>query len=157
MQPYDSFDFTYNGDEFTANLYYDDYTDPPWEAYDGHGEVDWIRDYDAIPRGWRVIYDSHHGRYIYNVSAAILKAAKEGWSTGEGSRSKRRYAAVKEDIAYLVGYLRKDWCYCGVSVVRKGEEDDFLHALWGIESDCEDYIRDVAEDLAHDRMGSNQG
>lgn len=142
------------GDEFIARVYADDVQESPWEREEGHGEVEFISDSDAVPRGWTVIHDENRGRWIYNTGAAIVKSRSEHWGCPDKykspgmSRGARAYAAVKADRDYLAAWLRGDWGHVGVSVSRIDADEDYSHALWGIDSGSEEYIREVAGELA---------
>ena len=64
-----------------------------------------------------------------------------------------RAEAVRLDFEFLRGWCTDKWHYCGVAVRAvdaDGEPmgDEFEHALWGIESNDSDGIREVAEELA---------
>lgn len=64
-----------------------------------------------------------------------------------------RAESVRRDYEFLRGWCNGDWHYCGVSVCAlddngKPINDEFAHAIWGIESNADEYIREVAADLA---------
>lgn len=147
-RPLDTFTFTHNGRDFTARVFADDANDAPWDREDGHGAVEFISDSQPVPRGWTVIHDEHRGRWVYDTGAAIVKAAREHW--GSAKTPAARYAAVKQDREHLAGWLRNDWCYVGVCVTPDDDEgaDPYAHALWGLESDLDNYLRGVACELA---------
>lgn len=151
MQSIHSETFEYDGRRFVANLYPDDSHGAPDKENDGHGEVDYIRDSESMPRGWVNLCHDHRGQFIYNFGAAIVKAAREGWGIGpeklealrqrigkKPNRSQIRAEAVRADMDYLRGYYRNDWGYVGVSVRIIGPDDEpqgeeFENAIWGIE------------------------
>jgi len=140
------------GNGYIASVYVDEYADYPWDREDGHVDVEYFnRD---VPRGYTTLRTHGRGYYAFNTRAAILKASREGWSLDKNSReyarlgekpskSAIRWAAIEADARRMAEYLNGDWCYVGVSV-HKGE-DDFSHALWGIESDSD--VIEVAQEL----------
>lgn len=162
MQAIDTFEFTAHGRGWVAYVYPDDDAGAPWENEDGHGEVMWISDREALPRGWTVIHDADRGRWIYNTGAAIVKARRENWGIDEKSRyfrvgmsrGARAYAAVKGNRDYLAGYLRDEWGYLGVSVQPAGTPDDFRAALWGVVSGDDGYLCHVASEMAHEWLAT---
>lgn len=166
MHAIDSFTFTHDGRDFIARIYADDDRDAPWLDDYCHGEVKTFRDSEPLPRGWVVLHDMPRGRYAYNFGGALLTASRDGWGLspealarlsdrvgGKPTRGQKRAEAVRQDMAYLRGYCSDEWHYVGVSVSPmddEGEptEDEYRFALWGIESDCRDYIEETASDLA---------
>jgi hypothetical protein len=57
------------------------------------------------------------------------------------------HRAVLADFNRLQAWLAGDWCYVGVIVTPDDGEGEPA-SLWGIESDCDDYLQDVAHELA---------
>jgi hypothetical protein len=153
----------------------DDNTTPPWETEDGHGPVSgWLPRYnphtgcrDKEPG--QVILASDGGgargrvRY-YDWVGATRMAKAEGWGISPevraafvASRGREPTAkeiareAVQQDFDRLKGWCEGRWEYVGVVVVlldSDGEETDIKDCLFGIESDCVDYIEEQAEELA---------
>ena len=83
------------------------------------------------------------------------KAVAAVYQQHRATMTPRQYAAqaAMRDFDRLRRWCNDDWCYVGVIVAPIcpccGEPDEGrAESLWGIESDCEDYIRDVADDLA---------
>lgn len=136
MQAINTFDL---GNGFTASVYVDETADGPWDSECGHIDVEYFD--REIPRGYTTLNTYGRGYYAFNTRAAILKASREKWAR----KSADRWAAIKADARRMAEYINGDWCYLGVSV--HNGEDDFSHALWGIESDCEDYVIEVAKEL----------
>ncbi|MBI1620074.1 hypothetical protein [Aquamicrobium zhengzhouense] len=67
--------------------------------------------------------------------------------------SARAYAAAaaRADFDRLRDWCRNEWTWCGVVVTaidRDGEETGETASLWGIESDADSYLWEVAEELA---------
>lgn len=156
---YDSFKFEHQGREFLARLYSDHDRGAPWEESDGHGPVsDWTgRDKKS---GELILNtDGEHKRF-YDYAKAMRIAKRDHWGVGDGPREgetagQYRHRAVMADFEFLRGWCNHDWHYCGVSVCLITDEDsepndDFYHALWGIESNAGDYLREVAAELAEE-------
>jgi hypothetical protein len=161
---YDSFKFTHEGREFLACLYYDSDAGRPWEREDGHGPVrEGSRNYHGIEKraGELVLHEGGRNEYswVYDYAEAMRIAKREQWGTGEHgpaegeTLAQYRHRVVMADFEYLRGWCNDHWHYCGVGVRLlddKGEPvgDEFEHALWGIESNAGDYLREVAAELA---------
>lgn len=164
---YETFKFTHGGREFIASLYADDTRETPWEHSEGHGPVR----YDTARskhEGERVMGDVDRGgcAWLYDVQAAIALAHKDGWGVGDDeiaaltkkhgrapTRGEIVARAVEKDFDFLRGWCNDDWHYCGVAVQAldadgKPMGDEFEHALWGIESNAGDYLKEVAAELA---------
>lgn len=158
-----TFDFTHEGREFRATIHADDWCHgAPWERECGHGPVRKIRNKrDKRPGEYIIggVCDSMCTAYAYDVQAAQAQALKDGWGfegADPATMTKRQIAAeaVKRDIKHLEGWVCDHWCYIGVGVQALDAEgepagDEFAHALWGIESNSDDFIRtEVAPELA---------
>jgi hypothetical protein len=146
-----------------ARVYYDDEIRNPWDEEDGHISTEYFDRRADVPSGWTVMSTHGRGYWAFDLGAALLKASREGWGLSPDSReykwirvkdghkkptrSQIRYAAVKADAARMADYINGGWHYVGVSVSREGEDENYEHAVWGIESDCEDYWHDVAKEL----------
>ena len=149
-----SHDFTFirAGVRFKAYVEQDDISDAPWERADGHGPV------RTQSRGWghiskypgeRVLHTTRHTVWLYDWQAACRLARKDGWNAEPYDAPNRIQRAVQADFDYLRRWLQDDWWYVGVRVCREGQyEGRYANTLWGIESDADDYIREVAEELA---------
>lgn len=79
--------------------------------------------------------------------------------------TKREIAAeaVRRDFEYLRRWCNDQWSYVGVIVTDvTGADDpddvetDYTNALWGVESDCEEYIAEVAHELADAIVAANR-
>ena len=140
------------GLRFRVHVEADDDRDPPWETEDGHGPV---RDSHAADKrpGERVLFKDRHTHWFYDWQAATKMARKDGWNVKPYDAPNRIERAVQADFDRLRRWLNNDWCYVGVCVEVIDENDaplteKYEHALWGIESDCDDYIAEVARELA---------
>lgn len=171
MESIDSFRFERHGFEFIAKLYEDDNNDAPWERDDGHGPVRTTRCFHGRPgkRAGEVVLFSERGYYvIYDAKEATALARRDGWGiqpekrdelrqryrqTGNVTKRSDAALAVFEDERFLRGWLNNDWYYVGVAVQMTGSDDDrYQYAVWGVESDCEDYIRELADELADESL-----
>lgn len=156
---YDSFTFEHDGREFLARIYIDHDYGAPWEESDMHGSVsDWTGR-DKKPGELVLSVDGRTKRF-YDYAGAMRTAKADGWGTGDGPREgetpgQYRHRAVMADFEFLRGWCNHDWHWCGVSVCLITDDDgepyeDFGHALWGIESNAGDYLREVAADRAEE-------
>ena len=156
----DKFDFDYLGFNFRAYIVADDNNRRPWEDCDGHGPVrEDLRESKKPgekilgPSGSRDVW------YLYDWQAAQREALRDGWGAKDSHQpgeTRRQYAAraVQADFDFLRGWCCDHWHYVGVCVARlddDGEEceDPYVYALWGIESNAGDYLREVAAENAH--------
>ena len=152
--PIEAFDFTRNGADYTARVYVDDSQDHPWDHEDGHGPVRYVRlhhgiEYSGAKRpGERVLHQDGATFWFYDWQAACKLARADGWNAEPYDAPGRIERAVLADFRRLGAYLREEWIYVGVSVTPEDEPETYARALWGIESDAEDYIREVADEIA---------
>jgi hypothetical protein len=156
----DSFDFTYDGQTFHAEIHFDDYADAPWENSDGHGIVsDWTTRAKR-PGEWVLNKDRNSFRY-YDAKATLAFAIRDGWGCPgfqtEGMTRKQVAAeAVRRDFEYLKAWCNDDWHYVGVCVFPLDDEGNelksFGHSCWGIESESTDYIKETANELAREAL-----
>jgi hypothetical protein len=146
------------GLRFRVHIEQDADGDAPWEREDGHGHV---RDrYHGSERpnkqpGERILHDDRGTYWFYDWQGACALARKDGWNTQPYDAPNRIERAVQADFDRLRRWLRNDWCYVGVCVEALGRDKDappatskYAHALWGVESDCDEYITEVAMELA---------
>lgn len=158
--------FERHGRTFKVALPYDDDRDAPWDREDGHGPVsDWrsTRDsytgYPVKEPGERILFRDGRDYRTYDFAEALRIAARDGWGLCDEARAKlatrlgreptRREVqvqAVEDDFQRLRAWCNDEWGYIGV-VVTDTETGD-RESLWGIESDCEDYIAETAHELA---------
>lgn len=172
MTAYDNFTFSHKGRSFIANLHYDEDATPPWKRSDGHGEVtDWVTR-DKKPGEW-LLHSDRGSKRFYDHAGAIATAKRDGWGlteeddvalakrlgylAGPVALTKGEIAAeaVRSDFEFLRTWCTDQWFYCGVCVQevdRDGKPigDEYEHALWGIESNNDEYLREVAIELANE-------
>ncbi len=140
--------------ELIAELERDDGDqDAPWDRECGHGSVSQWTTRAKLP-GERVLIEDWRGaRRYYDFAEAVRIAKRDRWDAppyGEGTKGQRAARAAEADFKRLRGWCNRDWEYIGVvvSVYRDGEEiDTHAASLWGIESDCRDYLQEVANEL----------
>lgn len=148
-----------------VDKFVDDSGELPWENDCGCGPVSECTQRKKEP-GERVLCDDNRSglrgttyRRYYDFKKAVEIAKRDGWDAppyGVGTRGQRAVRAVEENFERLRRWCNDDWGYIGVAVTLAPEDydeddgcvkTDFLHALWGIESDCHDYIKEVVEEL----------
>jgi len=155
--------FVLNGLRFGATTEHDDSMGEPWKEHDGHGVVvDWVSR-NKQPHE-RVLAAGRGTRMYYDVKASMEIALRDGWGlsavnldaliTKLGRVPKPgdiAAAAVDADYDRLCGWCNNDWGYVGVIVTLldvDGRPTDERESLWGVESDAEDYLEEVALELA---------
>ena len=147
-----------DGFTLTATIHADDNLDSPWTREDGHGTVsDWRASRDKQPGEMIVSTDGRFARF-YDFAEAVKIARRDEWGAPDGTfrpdatptRGQIAAAAAMADFKRLRDWCNDEWTYVGVSVTvaREGVQlvDDFQHALWGIESDCPEYLTEVANE-----------
>ncbi|MDR5879002.1 hypothetical protein [Caballeronia sp. LZ032] len=161
---YDGDTFTRTGPDgvertFRVNFEHDTDADAPWERNDGHGVVsDWTTR-DKRP-GERVLTSDRGSYRYYDVQESTRIAKRDLWDAppfGQGTRAQHAARAVNADFEYLRRWCADLWSYVGVVVTSIPEgadpdevDTDYSHALWRIESDAEDYLQEVAAELAEE-------
>lgn len=157
----DGLTLNFEGWRIRATLHDDDDADPPWEREDGHGPVtDWERRESKAP-GELVLYSDGRSRRFYDFAEACRIARRDGWGV-EGGRKEgetaRAYAAraAMADYDRLRRWCNSHWRYVGVALQVWFEDiqltDEYGAALWGIESDARDYLRETADELISEAM-----
>jgi hypothetical protein len=165
--------FEHEGFTFRVNVMQDYNYDPPWEREEGHGPVSEWRSYrysgrpDKCP-GEVILVSEHFSARFYDFAETTRIAKRDGWGLGEeemrklekelGRKPTRKQIvrrAVENDYEYLRRWCNDQWKYIGVVVTHIPDdaepddvETDYMHALWGIESDSYDCIKEVAHELA---------
>lgn len=148
-----------NGFTLKARVERDEEMGPPWIEHDGHGIVsDWTTR-DKKP-GERILNSDGHGRSrrYYDVQASMDKAEQEGWDAppyGQGTKRQQAARAVESDFKNLKAWCDDEWYWVGVVIdVRKNGVPiaDCAASLWGIGSDGEDYLTEVANDLIEEAL-----
>lgn len=152
---YDSEIFEHDGNTFKVTFPYDEYHGAPWDEDDGHGPVSNWTTRAKLPGEMVLNRDGGSFRY-YDFAEACRIARREGWGYGGQTpgESKRQVAeaAAMEDFNRLRRWCNDQWNYIGV-VVELADDDGnpvIGHgaSLWGIESDADDYLEQVAHELA---------
>lgn len=165
----ETFDFEHAGKQFRAYVELDDDTSAPWERAEGHGVVtDWTTR-DKKP-GELVLIEDRRSKRFYDVPASLARAKSEGWGLSADevvklSRTLGRTATGKECIAravemdyeFLRAWCNDEWQYIGVCVCLLTDDgepvgDKYAAALWGIESNADDYIHETARELTGDAL-----
>lgn len=155
--------FTVRGIDFRVTFPYDDCGDAPWENSDGHGPVSGWERRSKRPGEWVLNSDRGAHRY-YDAAEAMRLAKQDGWGLREthiADLAKRlnrtpqpgdiRAEAVRRDFEFLRGWCNDEWAYVGVVVEildEEGEPTGEDASLWGIESCADEYLVDVAYELA---------
>jgi hypothetical protein len=139
----------------TARIEADDQNDPPWETECGHGSVsEWTT--RAKQPGERVLVSDGRMHRLYDFAEAVRIAKRDRWDTEpfrQGTKGQRAARAAEADFNRLRRWCEDDWCYVGVviSVSEDGKViDRHAASLWGIESDADEYLLEVARDLAEE-------
>ena len=158
MTVYHHYDIEKDGEKFRVEYIVDEHMGPPWDEFDVHGPVRTqpkIRYSHAKKRPGEVIL-SNKGDYavIYDREEALKIARRDGWRPHkpiEGTKRQIAAKAVEDDMAYLRGWVNDDWHWTGVQVFPLTKDGDELRSkaesLWGIESNAEEYLKEVAFDL----------
>ena len=142
--------FIRDGFTVTARIEPDDCGEAPWIADEGHGPVtDWTT--RSKRAGERILNQDRGVFRYYDFAEACKIALRDGWNCAQNRTDAAK--AAEEDFRRLRAWCNNDWTYVGVvlSVARNGVTlDNHAASLWGIESDCGDYLAEVAEDLVDD-------
>ena len=141
----------------------------PWEEEDGHGPVtDWTT-CEKRPGELVLAEDGHQFRY-YDFAEAVKIALRDRWGHGADipgeTPGQKAARAARADFDRLRAYCDGGWSYVGVCLFelpRDGMERSphriadrapfgiLPHAaIWGVESDCEEHIGDLALELTAD-------
>lgn len=164
-EAYETREVERNGRHYVASFYRDDSTGAPWEEHDGHGPVsDWRRGREKSPGEWEVSEDRGSFRW-YDSREALRIAKRDGWGLGPDELAKLENMtgrkptagmiaaeAVRLDFERMRAWCNDSWHWCGVTVRPVDEhgepaDEEYAHALWGIESDAGAYFDEVIADL----------
>jgi len=150
--------FEHEGKRFRVYIEPDDCGDTPWERSEGHGKVRTISEHyrcDTTQKkpGERVLYTGGNKVWLYDWQDACKQARKDGWNAPPYDAPNRIERAVQADFDFLRGWLNDDWWYVGVCVAMVNEDDEditekYTNALWGIESNADEYLDETAHELA---------
>lgn len=158
----DSFTFTHNGADYVAEIHHDADHGAPWQEEDGHGPVtDWTR--RAKLPGELVLSQDRDRCQFYDFAEACRIALRDGWDAepynhgGMQTRRQQAAKAARADFRRLRAWCDNEWSYIGLVVRPAGACAccGLSESLWGIESDADDYLREVAEELA-DQLSAEQ-
>lgn len=152
---YESRDVDSNGKTYRVEFHFDHDSGAPWKEYDGRGVVSEWETRDKKPG--EVIISSDHGfKRFYNVAATIAIAKRDGWgvsgiNTRGMSKAKTAAVAVQHDLKRMRDWCSGAWHWCGIVVFPLTDAGDELRSknesVWCIESDDEDSINEIIEDL----------
>lgn len=158
----ESREIEHRGLTFRVELEADQGHPVPWEDGDGRGVVvdrrereRLIEDMDAPRDRFRPMGDQGHDLY-FDWEATRAKAAEESWGvTPEKAAGLTQDqildAAVEQEYEFLRGYCTGAWSYIGI-VVSLQAFPDATRSVWGIESDDEALLIEVAQDLAEELL-----
>ena len=159
---FDGDTFERGGRTFRVNMPYDDCGLTPWEDDCGAGIVSDGTRRDKEP-GERELCSDRGSRRFYDFAETTKKAKRDAWGLGEehkaalarklGREPTRKQIiaeAVERDFDRIRRWCNDQWQYVGVVVTALDDEDEDVESqsLWGIESDCEDYIAEVTHEMA---------
>lgn len=144
--------FEHKGRRFQVEIEHDSYHGAPWDEEDGHGPVsDWTT--RSKRPGERLLHaDGPFCRY-YDIQEATRIARRDAWDAAPygGTRGERTARAVEADFDRLRRWCNDLWSYIGVIVQQidnKGEPIGAPQSIWGVESDCREYIDEWKLELA---------
>lgn len=158
----DGAEFTACGLRFIVNIEQDEDSSAPWDKEDGHGPVGEWTSRDKKPGEW-VLSGERGSKRFYDAAEAMRIAHKDGWGLAEKyiseltakhgrtpTKGEITAEAVRRDFEYLRGWCNDEWHYVGVCVRHATQDADarYSNALWGIESLSDEYISEVAHQLA---------
>lgn len=169
----ETFDFEHEGHNFRAFIEFEDNPEPPWRRDEGTGIV-FAGHGAGKPAGAWVLHNGSRWQstLYYDYAGTLKKARSDGWGLSAcrqaalaerlGRKPTAREItaeAVRLDFERLRGWVNDEWCYVGVCVCLLDSEgspvgDKYSAAVWGIESDDDDGIRDVARVLAQDALAA---
>jgi hypothetical protein len=149
---YDSVTRVVEGKTYLVQWEYDHHCGCPWDECDGHGPVSEWETRAKKPGEW-VLTKSMGASRFYDFQAAMKLAKKDRWNTKPytwATKGQQAEAAVRADFEFLRRWCNDQWFYCGIVVTLLDDDEektDVSHSLWGIESDAQDYIETVINDL----------
>lgn len=169
----EQFDFEHGGKQFRAFLECDEYAGTPWDRECGHVDVSDWKQRDKRPSEVIINEDRRSRRFVC-IREAVEKATCDGWDLSVGAMqalteklkrtpTKREVIAeaVRLDIERMRAWCNNEWGYVGVCVCLLDSEgspigDKYAAACWGLESDSDDLLREVAKECAADTMAEAQ-
>lgn len=148
---------TINGREYTVRAEYDEDMGAPWEEHDGHGIVsEWTsRDKRA---GELILHSDRGSKRFYDFAATMKKAKEEGWGlalvkSAGLTPGQILEKAVMQDYEYLRAWCNGEWQWQYVIVTAPDGERE---SLGGISSGEDDYLQEVAQELAEELESAYQ-
>lgn len=160
-EAFETVTFKHLGYKFEMSLYRDGDMRKPWKEHDGHGPHGPVSDWTSRDKspGEIVLTSDRGSKRFYDWAEAVKIALRDGWGPGAKRMEKLERSiaerfngrkptkgeiaieAVKADFKHLQGWCNDEWFWCGVAVTSEelGETDEYAHACWGIESECESY------------------
>ncbi len=143
----------------TARIHHDTDHGAPWDEEDGHGPVSDWRCADSKQAGELVLHTNHSKARFYDYAEACRIALRDGWDAAPYNEYKSETPRQQAAKAALADYNRlRQWCgdqwsYVGVMVECSQDDIQLGEAsLWGIESDCDDYLAEVANELCDEAL-----
>lgn len=129
----------------------------PWDEHDGHGPVTAWTTRSKHPGELVINKDRGRARY-YDFAEACRIARRDGWDAepyNAGTETKRQQAAkaARADFEYLRRWSNDEWHWVVLTVElldTEGEPTGTMLNLFGLESDAEGYIREIAHELAEE-------
>jgi hypothetical protein len=162
-------ELTINGLTFRVSTVRDDDACAPWDAEDGHGPVSDWRWHEDARDGERALSRSRGRCRFYDWNEALVIAARESWGLApetraslgerlghEPSAEEVTEEAVRLDFERLRAWCDDEWEYLIVCVTLldiAGDATGEDETLGGVESDCTDYMNELAADLARQIAG----
>lgn len=145
----------HQGFMFKVELVPDSDHGAPWDEEDGHGVISAWTTRDKKP-GERVLNADRSSKRYYDFAATIEIAKRDGWDAKPygGTKGEKAARAVEADFQRMRAWCNDQWCYVGIVVTLVNDEGEDMgepsQSLWGIESDCSDYHKEVARELAEE-------
>lgn len=165
MTKFTDIDETIEVDGFTLTARIDSDSDmgPPWQEHDGHGPVsDWTNrnkragELELSRRGSGGA--SGLSCRFYDFAEACRIARRDGWgdpSLRLENETARAFAArmARDDFERMKAWCDDRWQWVGVIVDASRAGVSLGRAsLWGIESDADSYLVEVANELAEEAV-----
>jgi hypothetical protein len=136
---YNEYPHTHKGRELKVEYYHDSDTGPPWEEQ------------TKRPGEMVLSTDGAMARF-YDFQEAVAIARRDEWGMSDAQPTWTK-GQIAHEAAYR-DYLRlKEWCHDGwhwMGVMVTDVETGESLSLWGIESDADDYICSVRNELAEE-------
>lgn len=157
--------FEHKGRTYRVAFPHDEGHEAPWEECEGHGIVS---DQKRHPFGHgtkpskapdeKILYWERGVYRTYDVAETLKIAKRDGWGLNPDDESKLAQslgreptrkeiiaAAVDADFEFLRAWCCDEWHYVGVVVTHESGDTE---SLWGIESNADSYLDEVAHELA---------